>query len=119
MSAFLRSFIANGWPTRLVFIPWLGIAPIACAVLLARKFATFRQPLSSAADLFMVTGFAVYVWLVCFLIALVLGSISTLLLYPFFDALDRWAGVTEGGDRSTESTPRGKDVEGNSMGTGA
>ena len=97
MSSFVRTFIANGWPIRLVFIPWLGIVPIVCAAVLARAFAASRQPLSSGWDLLQVSGFALLAWLVCFLIALVLGSISMLLMNPLFTALDRWAGVTPDG----------------------
>lgn len=97
MSTFVRTFIANGWPIRLVFIPWLGIVPIVCAAILTRAFATFRQPLSDGWHLLQVTGFALGAWFLCFLIALVLGSISMLLLNPLLAALDRWAGVTPDG----------------------
>ena len=97
MPSFLRSFIANGWPIRLVFIPWLGIVPIVCAAVLTRAFAASCRPLSDGWHLLQVIGFALLAWLVCFLIALVLGSISMLLLNPLFAALDRWAGVTPDG----------------------
>ena len=95
MSSFVRSFIANGWPIRLVFIPWLGIMPIVCAAILTRQFATFREPFSNGWDLLLVSGFALYTWFLTFLIALVLGSVSMLFLDPIFTALDRWAGVTD------------------------
>ena len=63
MSSFFRSFLANGWPIRLVLIPWLGIVPIVCAVVAGRRFATFRHPLSDAGDLLWVTGFVLFAWL--------------------------------------------------------
>jgi hypothetical protein len=44
-----------------------------------------------------VGGFALYTWFLMFLIALVLGSVSMLLLHPIFTALDCWAGVTPDG----------------------